>query len=495
MKPSTIHRMDLYDRIYVQREHLAARGEELGRSLGIPAELRGLLGTSGASSAMPGSIRQDILDAMASVSDEFVSLRSLGDEVRRLVKSVYGDGYEAAVTNSCEAALGLVYDALLTPPQMGRGETYRVRCIGLLERHTEHHLSYGRPFPPLYKEVFADRGTTAGEFGNGGRRAINTDIVMVPMAGARYELHGPKMIPAPLLRQARVKETVAAVARAAQVHAPNLAGFVTLGYDTPGYGYGEQGPDGAPLIQSAIGDLAVSYGVPYVVDNAWGTPFIGADPRPIGADVMLYSMDKVAGAPTSGLVIGKEAAMVNVRRALGTHSERFGATSAHGKGAFAAADPGKLSLAAMVRVLRVLRDEPRKLTGPIDVTHEIVLDEFARSSASLGPGIEITKSYNLGGVEINYEKTWSGENLGIPIFTNEDRIAGAHILGQVMARMGVVLVQSEDANILITPGFGTVGRDGQVNEQRMRHVVRATFAAMNLLREFAAEQARPTVAA
>ena len=62
-------------------------------------------------------------------------------------------------------------------------------------------------------------------------------------------------------------------------------------------------------------------------------PFLGTDPRRIGADVMLYSMDKVAGASTSGLVIGREEAMVNIRRALGIHSERFGTTSAHGKAA------------------------------------------------------------------------------------------------------------------------------------------------------------------
>src|SRR5690606_21756707 len=122
----------------------------------------------------------------------------------------------------------------------------------------------------------------------------------------------------------------------------DLAGFVTLGYDTPGYGYGEKDESGASRIQSAIGALAASYDVPYVVDNAWGAPFIGSDPRKLGADVMLFSMDKVAGAPTSGLVIGRDTSMVNVRRALGFHSERFGTISSHGKGAHASADPGKL---------------------------------------------------------------------------------------------------------------------------------------------------------
>lgn len=180
--------------------------------------------------------------------------------------------------------------------------------------------------------------------------------------------------------------------------------------------------------------------------------------------------------------------MVNVRRALGTHSERFGATSAHGKGVYAAADPGKLSLAAMVQVLRVLRDDPERLTGPIDVTYQIAMDEFERCRGQLGDGIVITKSYNLGGVEINYERTWGSGKTGIPIFTNEDRIAGAHVFGQIMGRIGVVLVQSEDGNILLTPGFGTVDRAGRVVEERMRYVVRVLFLIMILLQEWSDEQ-------
>ncbi len=481
----TVHRMDLYARLLEDREVLCGLAAQAGARLQIPAELKGLIGTSGASSALPGSIRQDVLEAMSSVSADFVSPKALGDEIRRLVKSVYGDGYDAAVVNSCEAALSVAYDALLTPPQLGRGAPYRARCIGLIERHAEHHLSYGRPFPPRYKEIFADRGTTAGEFGLGGRRAMETDIVMVPMAGARYDAHGPKMTPCPLLMETDSSRAVAALRTAADIHAADLAGFVTLGYDTPGYGYGDKNAHGVPAIQAAVGDLAQHFGVPYVVDNAWGVPFVGTDPRLVGADVMLYSMDKVAGGPTSGLIVGRENAMVNVRRALGVHSERFGPGSAHGKGVYASVDPGRLSLAALVQVLRVLRDEPERLRGPIDATHRIVLDAYEQHANSLGPGFLITKSYNLGGVEINYERSWSGSDPGLPIFSNEDRIAGAHVLGQMMARMGVLLIQSEDGNIVLTPGLGTLDRQGVLREDRMRHVVEALFTALGLLREWA----------
>jgi hypothetical protein len=79
--------------------------------------------------------------------------------------------------------------------------------------------------------------------------------------------------------------------------------------------------------------------------------------------------------------------------------------------------------------------------------------------------------------------------VGIPIFSNEDRVAGSHILGQCMAKMGVLLSQAEDANIIVTPGLGTVDRSGALIEARMRLVVRALFAALVLLGEWAAGQA------
>ena len=50
---------------------------------------------------------------------------------------------------------------------------------------------------------------------------------------------------------------------------------------------------------------------------------IGTDLRKINADVMLYIMDKASGAPTAGLIIGKEEVMVPLRRALGVHGDRW----------------------------------------------------------------------------------------------------------------------------------------------------------------------------
>lgn len=478
-------RLDLYEHLAARKEDILAEAEAVGKGLDIPAELKGRFGPSGANSSLPGSVRGDILREIEKRAGQIAPLRHLGDEIRRTVKSVYGDDYDAAPTNSCEAALSVSFDALLTPPMMGRGDPYRARCIGLIERHSEHHLSYGRPFPPMHKDMFADRGATAGELGLLGRRNLNTDIVMVPMAGASYQLHGIKFYPCPLLVNTDAAATTTALRQAARTHAPDLCGFLSLGYDTVGYGYAEKNADGAPQLLKNVGALAAEHGVPYVCDNAWGMPFLGTDPRRIGADVMLYSMDKVTGAPTSGLIIGREGAMVNVRRALGVHGERFGATSAHGKASHVASDPGKMTMSGVLAALRVLRDRPDVVTRPIDVTHELVLDEYARVKDDLGEGIIISKSYNLGGVEVNYERTWAGGRMGIPIFNNEDRIAGSQLLNLCMAKMGVLPGQADDANVVITPGLGTVDETGAIVEDRLRFAVRALFASMALLRAWA----------
>lgn len=487
MRAAVFTRLNLYEFLLARRDDILAEAAAAAAEIAVPDELRGQIGPSGSNSALPGTMRRDILDEIEKGMMRVQSPRELGDEIRRIVKSVYGDEYDAAPANSCEAALGIAFDALLVPPSMGGGQPYRARVVGLLERHAEHQLSYGRPFPPIHKDAFADRGAIAGEFGLLGRRREQTDCVFVPLVGARYELHGSKMLPAPLLMETRAADTADAVARAAEIHAQDLTGFVSLSYDTPGYGYAEHGENGAPTLLQRIGAQAARRGLPYLCDNAWGVPFLGTDPRAIQADAMLYSLDKVSGAPTSGLIIGREWSMVGIRRALGVQSERFGVPSAHGKASHVAADPGKMTMLGIVAALRMLRDAPERFTGPIDATHAVVEDEFARRRGRLPEGIVISKSYNLGGVEVNYERTWktgSGRP-GIPIFTNEDRIAGAQILNAAIGRMGVLPGQAEDANIVFSPGLGTVDAQGDLIEERMRLVVRATFRALELLFDWA----------
>ena len=69
--------------------------------------------------------------------------------------------------------------------------------------------------------------------------------------------------------------------RTANTHAADLAGFASLTYDTPGFGYGAKDPDGTSRLQRHMGELAARFAVPYIADNAWGMPFLGTDPRAI----------------------------------------------------------------------------------------------------------------------------------------------------------------------------------------------------------------------
>ncbi|MFL7906060.1 hypothetical protein ACJ41P_33430 [Azospirillum argentinense] len=474
-------RLDLYRYLAAHAADIVEDAAAIGRDLAIPEDWRGRFGISASNSSAPGTLRREVLEAIAGGAREYGPLAAVGDEIRRTVKSVYGDGYDAVLVNSAEAGLWVAYETLIAPSHVGRGDAARAKAVVPYERHVEHHGSYGRPVPALYKDLFADRGATAGELGLLGRRLENLDVVFVRLPGARYDLHGIKSYPAPLLTGVDAEAAGAALARAADIHAAEFGGVVTLGYDTPGYGYGTRDADGTSVLHRRAGELAARYGVPYVADNAWGTPFLGTDIRRIGADVMLFSMDKVAGGPTAGLVIGREGPMVSIRRALGVHGERFGTVSAHGKGSHVAVDPGKEALYGSLAALRLLRDAPERILAPIDATHAIVLDEFERHRGALWEGIRVTRSVNAGGVEINYEGTWEHRPWGIPIFTHEDRIAGSNLFNRALARIGVVPNLSDDANILLTPGAGTLTEDGRLDETRMRLAVRAVFRTLELL--------------
>jgi len=476
---------DLYGGLRAHASQLLDDAEVFGNTLGLAPELKGRIGISGSNSSAPGVLRAKVRDAIASASSEYLPLVRIGDEIRRVVKSVYGDDYDAAPVNSAEAGLTIAYDALIAPSLIGRGDPSRARCIVPYERHIEHHGSYGRPFPGVYKDLFADRGATAGELGLLGRRAENVDIVFAKLAGARYDVHGIKSYVCPLLLHVDADRSQENLERLATTHAADLSGFASLAYDTPGFGYGVKDADGTSRLQRKIGELAARFGVPYIADNAWGMPFLGTDVRAIGADVMLFSTDKVLGGPTGGLVIGRSAAMINVRRALGLHSERFGTVSAHGKGSHIGFDPGKEALVGTLAALRLLRDEPDTVLKAIDTTWHIVTEEFDRVRDQLKPGLLITRSVNAGGVEINYQDTWQNGTLGIPIFSHEDRVAQTNLINNALVRIGIVPNLADDANILITPGAGTIDAQGRVLEDRLRIAVRAVFGVLVLVQNWA----------
>ena len=313
----------LYKHLQANTAAIYADCRKAGEEVGITPEWKGNLGLTGAVSGCHGLIMSEIDEAMHEASRKVIHSSVFDEKIRDVVKEVYGDDYDAALVNTCEGALSLSYDVLCMPPLAGRGDNYRGRYIAPLERHLHHQAAYGRPFPPKYKEWTSERGEAAGEYGIQGKRATNLDTIMVRMEGADYQPHGIKYNPVFNLLHTDARATLEKMSVIAERHATLLVGFASLAYDTPGYGYGEKDANGAPTLQNGIAALAAMYDVPYIVDNAWGVPFLGTDLRKTEADIFMYSMDKASGAPTCGLIIGKEEPMVQIRRALSCATIRF----------------------------------------------------------------------------------------------------------------------------------------------------------------------------
>ena len=303
----------MYKTLYANRNNILEEAKKLGEKLGIKNEMKGTFGLTPSHSSFPGPIAKDVMKAMSQPENIVRPLPDLVDDLRDVVKDYYGDEFDAASVGSGEGALWVAFEALVASPMLGRGSGYRSRYISLLERHISYHVSFGRPFPPKYKYIAADRYVTSGELGVEGKRLVDVDTVIVPAIGARYDAHGIKYFPAPLLSRVEAKPTADRLADVAETQSSSLTAFATLGYDTPGYGYGEHDSEGTPVLQVLISELAKKYNVPYIVDNAWAAPIIGTDIRKNGASLMVYSVDKVMRGPLSSLIIGRDDILVPIR--------------------------------------------------------------------------------------------------------------------------------------------------------------------------------------
>jgi hypothetical protein len=195
---------------------------------------------------------------------------------------------------------------------------------------------------------------------------------------------------------------------------------------------------------------------------------VGTDIRKINGDIITYSMDKAASSVTAGLIIGKEPLMVDIRRALGVHGDRWGTGTSHGKAAYVTVDPGKEALVGVIASLKVLRDHPERLKNPVDQLYQITKEEFAKINEKIRDDFVISKSYNSSAVEINYEKSWQKGGSRIPIFSIEDMYAGSNIFQSGMNQMGIIPTIAYDGNIYISPGLGTTDNDGNLIEERAR---------------------------
>jgi hypothetical protein len=365
---------------------------------------------------------------------------------------------------------------------MRKGDAYRARYISPYGEDYEFISSYGRPFPPRYKNLFVDRSASAGELGVEGKSLTNLDCVFVRLVGARYEPHGIKFNPVPLLSRIDHGRSFERLSQVAARHADCLVGFSAVGYDTPGYGGNEQDKNGVPKLIGRIRSLADEYDVPFVLDAAAAAPVFLPSIKEWGAHIMLWSTDKAIRAPISGLIVGEEELMVLVRKALGFGGDRSGNVSSHGKALFSLSDPGRDSVVGLTTVLKLLRDDPEKIRRPIDQMHQIVVEEFDKFQPSrFRKDLLVTKSYAFGGIEVNYERTWSGATFGIPIFNMEDMFANTNPIMSALDEMGIYPATIYSGNIIMAPGLGNLDGDAELLEEPTRLAVRALVRAMEIV--------------
>lgn len=484
MKPK--YRFQWYQEIYNNLPKILEEAGKAAKELGLD-KLKNKIGLYPGSSSCPGPQPKYVLDAIIKANQiPVLPMREVEDELREVIKDIYGDEYDAAVTNTCEAALRVCFETLFAPPTMRKGDAYRARYIAPYEEDFEFMAAYGRPFPPKYKNLFIDRSCSAGELGVEAKCLPNLDSIFVRLVGTKYEVHGIKFNPVPLMTGTDAEKSIEKIAEVAERHADTLAGFASIGYDTPGYGYGEKDESGIPKLKKLIGQLADKYDVPYLVDSASCLPVIGLSPKDIDADVMVWSMDKAARAPISGLIVGKEEIMVPVRKSLGLGGQRHGEVSSHSKALFSLCDPGRDSVVGLTAVLKTLRDDPDKIKRPIDKYHDIITEEFSALKPSrFRDKLIVTKSYTMGGTEINYELTWEDGEFGIPIFTSEDLFIKDHPIASALEEMGIYPTLIYSGNIFLGPGLGTLDENAELNEEYARLGVRSLVRAVEIVCKYA----------
>ncbi len=471
-----------YQKIYESFPKIISEAEEVGKTMGV-GKLKGEVGLYSGASSCPARLPDYVLDAIVKANQqEVLPVRTVEDNVRNVVKDIYGDAYDCAVVNTCEAGLRVAIETLMAPPFMRRGDAYRARMVSTYGEDIEWGMAYGRGFPAKYKNASVDRTVSGGEFGMDAKSLPNLDTVFVRFSNARYEVHGVRQGVVPLLTEVDVDGTTEAMRGVCERHGASLCGLHTVGYDTPGWGHGAQDAEGRPALMRRMGEIARDYDVPFLVDAASCVPGIGISPEDAGADIMIWSMDKAGRSPCAGLIIGKAEEMLSIRKSLGLAGQRFGHVSSHGKAVFSAHDPGRDSVVGLLAYLEMIRDHPERVTDTVDRYHDILVEAFNDlEPAHLRDGLLFTKSYHMGGTELNYQRTWQGEGFGIPLFTLEDLYTNTNPILLATEAMGVEPATIYAGSMLLNPGLGLLDRDGQLIDERAGVAARCLVKATEIV--------------
>ncbi|SVB91974.1 uncharacterized protein METZ01_LOCUS244828, partial [marine metagenome] len=176
-----------YQQIYESMPQINEEARQYGEQLGT-TKLKNDIGLYAGSSARPGNLPSYVLDEIiaANRGGKTYTVRAVEDQLREVIKDVYGDVYDAAAANTCEAALRITMETLFAPPTMRHGDIYRARVIMPYGEDYEWIGGYGRAFPPKYKNLLIDRTISGGELGVENKSLANLETLYVRMAGAKY---------------------------------------------------------------------------------------------------------------------------------------------------------------------------------------------------------------------------------------------------------------------------------------------------------------------
>ncbi|UCE13940.1 MAG: hypothetical protein JSV04_01885, partial [Candidatus Heimdallarchaeota archaeon] len=247
------HKFQWYQAIFENFPKIREDARQAAKEIGLNEVIDNSFGLYPGSSSCPGPLPNYVLDAIVSANREVIPMRRVEDELRNVVKDIYGDDYDAAATNTCEAAIRVAFETLMAPPILRKGDSYRGRFIAPYGEDSEYIAGYGRPFPPKYKNIFVERSVTAGELAVEAKSLPNLDSLLVKLVGTKYEVHGIRQNVVPLMTNTDSKKSIERLDEVAQRHLENLTGFASLGYDTPGYGYCEKDQNGIPILKKGIG--------------------------------------------------------------------------------------------------------------------------------------------------------------------------------------------------------------------------------------------------
>ena len=201
---------------------------------------------------------------------------------------------------------------------------------------------------------------------------------------------------------------------------------------------------------------------------------------------MIYSMDKAGRSPIGGLIIGKNEAMNTIRKSMGWIGPRSGGVSSYSKGVFSAHDPGRDSLVGMLAFLRVMKEEPHRITAPVDGLYDILMEELdAFRPRRFANQLIVTKSYHMGGLELNYARTWDGDGLGIPLYNLEDLYCGTNVIDAAVVAMGQAGATIYGGNVLIGPGLGMIDARGDLIPDAARAAMKGLVEAFNITCRYA----------